>query len=256
MSPQSRSAEFSAGVRAQLPLLLGVTPFGLAYGAYAVDAGLSPGLAQAMSSVVFGGASQFVGVRQMAGDVPGIVIVLTTLLVNSRHLLYSASLAPFVEHLPPRWRWLLAYLLTDEAYAVAIARYRRPGSATRAHWFFFGAGLALWVDWQIASAFGVFVGRALPPDWSLGFSLPLTFIAIVIPALRDRPAIAAAAIAGAMATAGFRWDYGTNVLVPALAGLAAAMIVATVHGDRPRKPADGRPETQQPAPAGPEGARR
>ncbi|MBI5289667.1 MAG: AzlC family ABC transporter permease [Chloroflexi bacterium] len=228
MPPSSRSSEFAAGVRAQLPLLLGVTPFGLAYGAYAVDAGLSTGLAQAMSVVVFGGASQFVGARQMAGDVPGIVIVLTTLLVNSRHMLYSASMAPFVEHLDRRWRWLLAYLLTDEAYATAVVRYRQAGQAANAHWFFFGTALALWVDWQIATAFGVFLGKAVPEEWSLGFALPLTFIAIVIPVLRDRPAVAAAAVAGVIATIGFRWDYGTNVLVPALAGLAAAMLVATL----------------------------
>ncbi len=236
--PDSRLSEFAAGVRAQLPLLLGVTPFGLAYGAYAVDAGISPGLAQAMSAVVFGGASQFVGARQMAGDVPGIVIVLTTLLVNSRHMLYSASLAPFVDHLPGRWRWVLAYLLTDEAYATAVARFRRPGPAFHAHWFFFGTALALWVDWQIATAFGVFVGRAVPEEWSLGFALPLTFIAIVIPALRDRPAIAAALVAGVIATMGFRWEYGVNVLAPALAGLAAAMIVATTWGGGPRKDAE------------------
>ena len=228
MPPPSRSSEFAAGVRAQLPLLLGVTPFGLAYGAYAADAGIPAGLAQAMSAIVFGGASQFVGVRQMAGDVPGIVIVLTTLLVNSRHMLYSASLAPFVEHLPPRWRWLLAYLLTDEAYATAVVRYRQPGAALHAHWFFFGTALALWVAWQIATVFGVFLGSAVPEEWSLGFSLPLTFIAIVIPTLRDRPALAAAVVAGAIATIGFRWDYGTNVLVPALAGLAAAMLIASL----------------------------
>jgi len=234
MPPPSRSSEFAAGVRAQLPLLLGVTPFGLAYGAYAADAGIPAGLAQAMSAIVFGGASQFVGVRQMAGDVPGIVIVLTTLLVNSRHMLYSASLAPFVEHLPPRWRWLLAYLLTDEAYATAVVRYRQPGAALHAHWFFFGTALALWVAWQIATAFGVFLGSAVPEEWSLGFSLPLTFIAIVIPTLRDRPALAAAVVAGTVATIGFRWEYGTNVLAPALAGLAAAMIVATVRGDHPQ----------------------
>ena len=114
-APSSRRAEFSAGVRAQLPLLLGVAPFGMAYGAYAVKTGLPSGLAQAMSAIVFGGASQFVGVRLIGNGVPGAIIVLTTLLVNGRHMLYSASLAPHTDHLARRWRWLLAYLLTDEA---------------------------------------------------------------------------------------------------------------------------------------------
>ena len=98
-----RRTEFFAGVRAQAPLLLGVAPFGLAYGAYAVNTGRSAGLAQAMSAIVFGGASQFVAVRLMANDVPGGIIVLTTLLVNMRHMLYSAALAP-----PASCTWLAA----------------------------------------------------------------------------------------------------------------------------------------------------
>ncbi len=227
-----------AGVRAQLPLLLGVTPFALAYGAYAVEAGLPVGLALAMSSIVFGGASQFVGTRQIVADVPGIIIVLTALLVNSRHALYSARLAPFLEHLPGRWRWLLAYLLTDEAYAIAAARYARPDPSPHKHWFFFGAALTLWVDWQVATAIGVFVGAAVPASWSLDFALPLTFIAIVVPALSDRPAVAAALVAGLVATIGFRWDYGANVLIPALLGLAAGLVAARALGTPPALEAD------------------
>lgn len=222
-APSSRRAEFLAGVRAQLPLLLGVAPFGMAYGAYAVKTGLPSGLAQAMSAIVFGGASQFVGVRLIGNGVPGAVIVLTTLLVNGRHMLYSASLAPYTDHLARRWRWLLAYLLTDEAYATAITRYRRGGVSTHAHWFFFGTGLALWATWQATTAVGVFVGAAVPDSWSLDFALPLTFLAILMPALKGRPAIAAAGIAGIIAVIGFRWPYGTGLLTAMLIGMAAGI---------------------------------
>jgi 4-azaleucine resistance transporter AzlC len=218
-----RRAEFLAGVHAQAPLLLGVVPFGLAYGAYAVKTGLSTGLAQAMSAIVFGGTSQFVGVRQIGDGVPGAIIVLTALFVNARHMLYSASLAPYADHLPSRWRWLLAYLLTDEAYATAITRYRRGGPVAHAHWFFFGSGLALWTSWQLSTAVGVFVGAAVPDSWSLDFALPLTFLAILMPALKGRPAVAAAAIAGAIAIIGFRWPYGTGLLTAMLVGMAAGI---------------------------------
>lgn len=222
-SSAPRRAEFLAGVHAQAPLLLGVVPFGLAYGAYAVKTGLSTGLAQAMSAIVFGGASQFVGVRQIGDGVPGAIIVLTALLVNARHMLYSASLAPYTDHLPPRWRWLLAYLLTDEAYATAITRYRRGGRTAHAHWFFFGSGLALWTAWQLSTAVGVFVGAAVPDSWSLDFALPLTFLAILMPALKGRPGVAAAAIAGVVAVIGFRWPYGTGLLTAMLVGMAAGI---------------------------------
>jgi 4-azaleucine resistance transporter AzlC len=223
--PPSRRAEFVAGVRGQLPLLLGVTPFGLAYGAYAVDSGLSAGLAQSMSWIVFGGASQFVGTELIVQGVPGVVIVLTAALVNLRHMLYSASIAPYVEYLDRRWRALLAYLLTDEAYAVAISRYRRGDDAPHAHWYFFGTALALWVCWQLATGVGVFVGTAVPESWQLDFALPLTFIAIVVPAIRDRASFGAAAVAGAVALAGFEWPYATGLLLASVTGIAAGLVI-------------------------------
>jgi 4-azaleucine resistance transporter AzlC len=232
MSEQTRRSEFIAGVRAQLPLLLGVAPFGMAYGAYAVKSGLSATLAQSMSAIVFAGASQFVGVRLIVDGVPGAIIVLTVLLVNLRHLLYSASLAPHVEHLSRRWRWLLAYLLTDEAYAMAITRYRRDDASPYGHWFFFGTALTLWSVWQISTGAGVLVGAAVPDSWALDFALPLTFIAIIVPALTDRPAIAAAAVAGVIAVAGFRWPYGAGLIAAALAGMVAGVALDRALGAR------------------------
>lgn len=220
--------EFFAGVRAQLPLLLGVAPFGMAYGAYAAKAGISAGLAQAMSAIVFGGASQFVAVRLITESVPDGIVVLTVLLVNARHMLYSASLAPHVDHLNKRWRWLLAYLLTDEAYATTITRYRQPDASPHKHWFFLGSGLALWTAWQITTAIGVFVGTAVPDSWSLDFALPLTFLAILIPALKDRPAMAAALLAGVIAVIGFGWPYGTGLLTAMVAGMAAGFVAQSV----------------------------
>ncbi|HYM15997.1 MAG TPA: AzlC family ABC transporter permease [Dehalococcoidia bacterium] len=219
----SRRTEFLAGVRAQLPLLLGVAPFGMAYGAYAVKAGLPSGLSQAMSAIVFAGASQFVGVRLIVRDVPAAVIVLTVLLVNLRHVLYSASLAPYVEHLDRRWRWLLAYLLTDEAYATAIVRYRGAAPSPYKHWFFLGTAITLWAAWQVSTGAGVFVGTAVPNSWSLDFALPLTFIALLVPMASERPALAAAAVAGLVAVVGFRWPYGIGLIVAAGAGMAAGI---------------------------------
>jgi 4-azaleucine resistance transporter AzlC len=225
-----RRREFVAGMRSQLPLTLGVAPFGMAYGAYAAKAGISASLAQAMSVIIFGGASQFVAVRLITQSVPDAVVVLTVLLVNARHALYSASLAPYVDHLPRRWRWALAYLLTDEAYATTITHYRAPGPSVHRHWFFLGSGLALWAVWQATTGIGVFVGAAVPDSWSLDFALPLTFLAILMPALKDRPAAAAAVIAGVVAVIGFRWPYGTGLLTAMFAGMAAGFVAETITG--------------------------
>ena len=112
----SSRTEFLNGVKAELPLLLGVLPFGMIYGALAVKLGLPPALALAMSSIVFAGSSQLIGAPLIAAGTPGAVIIATTFVVNLRHALYSASVAPFIKQLPMRWKVLLAYLLTDEAY--------------------------------------------------------------------------------------------------------------------------------------------
>ena len=112
---------FWAGVRAEFPLLIGVFPFGLIYGTLALKAGLSPVAAQMMSSIVFAGSSQFITAQLIHDAAPGIVIVLTIAIVNLRHMLYSASIAPYFKDLSPRWKGLLAYLLTDEAYAAAVS---------------------------------------------------------------------------------------------------------------------------------------
>ena len=216
-------AEFLAGVRAELPLLVGVFPFGLIYGLLAIRAGIGPAAAQGMSSIVFAGSAQFLAAQLFHEVSPPAVIVLTIAVVNLRHMLYSASVSPYVQHLSMRWKALLAYLLTDEAYAVVITRYQRVRDHASAHWFYLGAGLALWSTWQLSTALGVFVGAELPAAWPLDFALPLTFIAIVVPAMRDRASVAAGLSAGVAALVAFRFPYGLGLIAAAFVGIAAGV---------------------------------
>jgi len=241
--PSPQRSEFLAGVRAEVPIVIGVVPFGLIFGAVAVGGGdaaggLTPALAQAMSAVVFAGSAQFIGVQLIAGGAASFVLLLTTLVVNLRHLLYSASLAPYVRHLPLRWRLLLAYLLTDEAYAPTIIRYLEVDAPRAAgHWFFLGAGLALWTSWQISTALGIFFGAAVPAGWSLDFALAVTFIGIVVPALRDRPHVAAALSAGLVAVLTFGWPYKLGLMAAALTGILAGVALESRGGSRVRQEA-------------------
>ena len=215
---------FWAGVRAEFPLLIGVFPFGLIYGTLAMGAGLSPLSAQMMSSIVFAGSSQFIAAQLIHEAAPGIVIVLTIAVVNLRHMLYSASVAPYIERLPAYWKGLLAYLLTDEAYAATIIHFEEEGLTSNSHWFFLGAGFSLWFTWQTSSAFGILLGTAIPASWPLDFALPLTFIAMVMPILKDRPVIASALSAGAVALLSFNLPYKLGLILAAVIGI----IVGTV----------------------------
>lgn len=232
-------AEFFRGVRAELPILIGVAPFGMIFGVLALEAGLAPLQAQSMSAIVFAGSSQIVFTQLVHLGAPGWVIVLTTAVVNLRHALYSASLAPYLQRLRPAWKWLLSYLLTDEAYAVAVINYQScPEPAVLAeseqrtvvgpdlrHWFFLGAGLALWTCWQLSTAAGIFLGAVVPQSWSLDFTLALTFIALVVPNLKDRAALVTALCAGLVALLAFSVPYKLGLIIAALVGILFGLLV-------------------------------
>lgn len=215
---------FWAGVRAELPILLGVIPFGMIYGASALSAGLSPVQAQTMSAIVFAGSAQFVLTQLIAGGAAPFVMILTVLVVNLRHLLYSASVAPHLQSLSRGWQMVLAYLLTDEAYVVAITQFVKETSAIAKGWFLAGAGLALWTTWQLSTAAGVFLGQQLPTAIPLDFALSLTFIAIVVPLLRDRAGIIAAVVAGVVMILAVNAPLNLGLVIAALAGMVAGVI--------------------------------
>lgn len=224
MNRVSRRAEFLGGVRAELPIIMGVLPFGMIYGVLALGVGLPPLLAQAMSAILFAGSAQFIAVQLIGVGTPAAVLLLTTLVVNLRHLLYSTSLAPHLQPLSARWRWLLAYLLTDEAYAVTILHYNDEGRpVANKHWFFLGAGFALWLSWQLSTAAGIFLGTQLPASWSLDFTLALTFIGLMVPTLRDRPSLAAAVAAGTVAVLTTGLPFKLGLILAALTGIVVGV---------------------------------
>lgn len=216
--------ELGGGIKQELPIAAGVVPFGMIFGVIAVGAGIPPWLAQAMSFVVFAGSAQFIGAQLIGMATPAAVVLLTTLVVNARHVLYSASIAPYLKSFSPAWRTLLAYLLTDEAYAVTILHFQGGrGHREAQHWFLLGAGLTLWTTWQLSTAVGVFLGAQVPAAWALDFTLALTFIGLVIPALRQRADVAAAVVAGIVALLADGLPYHLNLLIAALAGMVAGM---------------------------------
>jgi len=216
-------AECLAGIRAQIPILLGVVPFGLIFGAVARSAGIPPLETQALSLFVFAGSAQFITAVLIAESTPAFIIVLTILVVNLRHALYSASISPYTQHLPRRWKAVLAWLLTDEAFVVASVRYRDKNSA-HAHWFTFGTGLTLWAAWQVSTAAGIALGQVIPENSLLDFALPLTFIALLIPLLIDRPTWIAAIVSGLSAVILSGLPYKLWILIAAILGVAAGMV--------------------------------
>ncbi len=223
----SAARELRAGVTAVLPLLIGVAPFGLIYGVLARSTGLPAAMGQAMSLLVFAGASQFLAVGLIGTGAPWPILLVTTAIINLRHLVYSASLAPHMRPLRPLWKWVLAFLTVDEVYALAISRYQRPpaGGIGEAHWYYLGAGITLWTSWQSSTAVGIYLGAKVPAAWGLDFTLALTFIGLLVPALTDRASRTAAATAGIVAVLSWGLPLKLGLVVAAASGIVAGMLV-------------------------------
>jgi 4-azaleucine resistance transporter AzlC len=222
-----RQHEFAQGARDMLPMLLGAIPFGIIFGSLAGAAGLSAWQTLGMSLLVFAGSAQFIAISLLGAGTGLAVLLLTTLVVNLRHALYSASLQPFVRHLPKRWRMPLAFWLTDEAYAVVLNRYTEADSSPHKHWYFLGAALAMYLNWQLCTLIGVLFGQRVPnlAAWGLDFAMLATFVGIVVPMLRTRPQVAAALVAGALALACHAWAYKLGLLAAAFSGIVVGVLL-------------------------------
>lgn len=210
-------AELRAGYVAVLPLWVSAAPFGVVYAVSALAAGLTPAQTIAMSLLVFAGAAQFTAVGMVAAGAGPVAITLTTLVVNARHLIMSASLAPHMGGVGPWRRLLAAALLTDESYAVGMARYLEGrGSAA----FQVGCNLSLYTIWPLSALAGVLLGSVIPDPAALGLDLvfPLTFIGLLVPLLRDRARRPTAIAAALLTIAGGLWLPGSWYVLLAGAG--------------------------------------
>jgi predicted branched-subunit amino acid permease len=153
-------------------------------------------------------------------------MVMTALVVNLRFAMYSASIAPHLKGVPLPMRLLLAYLLTDQAYAVSLVRFLEAKEMTPPSrvWFYSGTAVALWVVWQAATVIGYFLGALVPKDWSLDFAVPLTFGALLISAVRNRADALAAAVGGTVALAAAGLPYNLGLVLGAALGIVSGVL--------------------------------
>jgi predicted branched-subunit amino acid permease len=140
--------------------------------------------------------------------------------------MYSAALSPHFREFPRVWRFALPYIMTDQAFAVSVTKYAadNPGPVYK-RWFYLGGAMALWVTWQVTTGLGVLVGGGVPESWSLDFAIPLVFLALLVPAASTRPGLMAALVGGGVAVVGYGIPYNLGLIIGAMAGVAAGVIV-------------------------------
>jgi 4-azaleucine resistance transporter AzlC len=226
---RSPRQEALAGARDILPLVVGAVPFGLIFGTLAQGRGLSFGATLGMSAFVFAGSSQFIALGLLSAGSSLPLIVLTTVVVNLRHLLYAASLLPYVQGASHRWKVAIGFLLTDETFAVAIGRYRQPGPSAPKHWYYLGAGLAMYLNWIVCTGLGLTLGQLIPnaAAWGLDFAMVATFIGMVVPYATTRPMVGAIAMAALVAVLAHGLPHQLGLMVAAIAGVATGFGLET-----------------------------
>ena len=233
-SPFRGRDEFFRGLRDEAPLMVGVMPFGLIFGALGTEAGLTPVQIMAMSIIIFGGASQVIFLQLYVTGANPLLVSGTVSVINLRHTLYSASIAMYFRHLSLRWKVLLSYLLTDEAFAVTMRRYESQPPNPVMHYHLLGSGTLLWVSWQLTTFIGLLLGAAIPPSLGLGFAIPLTFMAIIIPHIMQAPHFVAILTSGIVAILTSHLPWKLNLIIASMAGMLAGYLAEQVKAKAAR----------------------
>ncbi|WP_313202053.1 AzlC family ABC transporter permease [Pseudomonas sp.] len=216
---------FNDGVRAVLPLTTGMLPFGLITGVTAIGMGMSPFEAMGMTLLFYSGSAQMVVLQLMQSGALPLTMVATALVINLRFLMYSAALAPHLSGLPRRKTWSLSYLLSDQAFALCSLKFGAGDLGRFAFPYYLGTAVPMWLGWNLAVLAGVYLGTGIPESWSLGFAIPLSFLALLVPGIRNPAMLGAAVVGGALAVLAHDLPYNLGLLVASLGGVASGLCI-------------------------------
>ena len=219
---------FLKGARDIIPLLIAAAPFGIVYGALAVSNGLSVLATMGMSLFVFAGSSQFVAVTLLGVGAAIPIIILTVFVVNLRHMLYAVSMMPYVAKLPQKIRALMAFWLTDEAYATLSKELIDDPKLPNFHWYYFGSAFAMYFNWQCCTALGIYLGQEIPDltKWGLDIAMVVAFVGIVVPILKNKAQWACAITAFFAALVTNSWPHQSGLLISSLVAIGVGVYLS------------------------------
>ncbi|MFJ3485962.1 AzlC family ABC transporter permease [Pseudomonas sp. NPDC090202] len=225
MAYRTATEAFMQGVRALLPLTPGVIPFGLITGVMAIEMGMAPGTTIGMTLLFYAGSAQMAALALLHQGVVPVAILVTALVINLRLVMYSAALAPHLHHLPRRWTWPLSYLLSDQSFALCHLKLSTGELGRFAHHFYAGTAFSMWLVWQLSVVAGVCLGAKVPESWSLGFAVPLSFVALLIPGLRNAASLGAAVVGGLIAVLAVDLPYNLGLIIASVGGIVAGLLL-------------------------------
>jgi predicted branched-subunit amino acid permease len=225
-----------AAFRDAMLIVLGYIPFGLAAGAAMAQTNVAPALSILGSPIIFAGASQLVAIQLLSTGSGLALVVFSVLIVNARHLLYSASMEPHLEQWSRGQRLAAAYFLSDPVYALAVSRFEREqgaGSKGEQLGYYFTAGVTCLLGWSGLVVIGVLLGGFIPSWVPLELAIPLTFLLLLLPLIKDRAGLVAASVGGLVALLAAPLPFGFGLMVGAIAGLIAGGVVLARTSEEP-----------------------
>jgi len=222
---QSPKSAFWIGLQQFLPIVPGAMAFGIVYGVAATDIGIKPVEGILMSMFMVAGASQVVTIELLKTEASIWLIILSVMLVNLRFVIYSASLTRYFKPYSIWWRMALGYFLTDQPYALSIAYFDEHPDAPHKQWFHLGHSVMLWLSWVAGSALGLFVGDFIPESFGFGFAIPLMFIALGVPAIKDRSFLIVAIVASVVALIAAPLPNNLGLLIAVICGMLVGVLI-------------------------------
>ena len=228
MATSNIKKAYRSGIRDAAPFILVILPFSMLFGVLATEAGLSIFETMSFSVVVIAGAAQFTALQLLTEEAPTLVVLASALAVNLRMAMYSASLTPHIGGAPLWQRAIAAYFTVDQSYALSVTKYETMPemNGTEKIAYFFGTVTPVCPLWWVGTLLGAVIGEAIPASFALDFAVPITFLAIIAPALRTRAHVGAAITAAVLSLMFFTVPYNLGIL---LAGIGGMMVGARIE---------------------------
>ena len=225
---RSKIQNFVNGFIDVIPLLIPVIPFGIIFGAIGIDLGFGPYATFASSIIIFSGASQIVFFQLLSAGASSLVAVTSSAVISSRHLLYGAVVNQYLGNLSLYWKIGLSYILTDQAFAVSNEYFKKNKNDKFKHYYLLGSGITLWIVWQLTTIIGILLGSILPQELGLTFTIPLTFLALLINYLRKIDHLIIIVISGIFSVILYDAPFKSYIIFSSLVSLSVAYLIIRI----------------------------
>lgn len=217
---------FVMGFKLMIPITTGIIPFGAVVGTLCSEAKFSFLQTMGMNIFVYAGASQLAAIDLMTRNALSIVVIVSGLVINLRFLLYSAAMSPFLQKSSFLTKFFSAHMLTDQSYAVMSANQDKLPTNKAAVDFYFGASFCMILVWQLSVVAGFIFGNFAPPSWGLDFGVPLSFVALVIPTLKNSKYVIVALFSAVVSVLLYSLPFKVGLIVTACLSIMLAAFLS------------------------------